>query len=77
MTACPFCGESPQAITQNADTEAPVYECANAHYWQDPVDNDGNVDDGNPDGSPLAVRAGVPGLAPDEIQADLGLAEPD
>lgn len=74
MTACPFCGESPQAITQNAATGAPLYECENDHYWADPVDNDGNTDDGNPDGSPLA---NIPGLAPHEIQPDLGLAEPD
>jgi len=52
VSACPFCGLSPQAITQNAVTGASVYECRNGHDWQDPVDNDGPVDDGNPDGSP-------------------------
>lgn len=52
MTACPFDGLPPQAITQNAETGEPLYECANSHYWADPVDDDGPVDDGNPDGSP-------------------------
>jgi hypothetical protein len=54
MSICPFCGQPPQAITQNASTGASVYECANSHDWQDPDDADGNADDGNPDGSLLA-----------------------
>lgn len=51
MSACPFDGLPPQAITQNDTPGAPVYMCENGHSWQDPDDNDGPVDDGNPDGS--------------------------
>jgi hypothetical protein len=51
MSVCPFCGENPQAITQNAETGEPLYECENNHYWADPNDADGPVDAGNPDGS--------------------------
>lgn len=40
MTACPECGAPPQAITQNADTGADVYEDENGHIWQDPDDSD-------------------------------------
>jgi hypothetical protein len=55
VTACPFCGEPPQAITTNDTTGASVYMDENGHTWQDPNDSDGPVDDGNPDGSLLPV----------------------
>jgi hypothetical protein len=56
VTACPFDGEPPQAITTDDATGASVYMCENGHTWQDPNDADGSVDDGNPDGSALRPR---------------------
>jgi hypothetical protein len=69
VTACPFCGEPPQAITTNDATGASVYMDEEGHTWQDPDDTSGPVDDGNPDGSALPVAA-VAGRAPDGPQPE-------